>query len=1043
MELRVQSGSTFSYSDVEIAEGELVQSKRLSSDSGREQLENGDVEIALYGSFMGYDTLDDYLDGLTGGFSHLRAQLKDERFNITIEGSIYEGDLSYDEVDDKWIVLLLGDAEEEARERLRRIGDLEQEMRDHVVANGDSELDPHPLTRVWTAGAPTSEGDDPLWMGTVRHRVDDSGNPSRDNAIDQEWGGYQCVGEHRTYRPGILLDQLLPKDVEPHPDHTSAHATTPRTGSVPPIPQETETYVAEDGTETTIDLPRVSVFSVSDWSEPERVRRVDGDTVYRGIPSWTLEEVLDYYLQKAGRRLIATYEPFPSDTIQLVFADDSTDLNASAALGTVGTEGLATGDPREQNFYNADMERPRLPDLAVQHGPVFEKSILPSGFGRCEHLDIAQREQNHADADESAVNPDGSTEYYSPIVGEEEIFYIKAWRRSPKEGMSFGHGKPADTYTAHPPPPRAKYAAKRWGAGRDTRVVEENESSVQLPTRPAQILQVCDKGGMHQKGRIGEIRDLAGDQDSKDYRYFADTIFDPWRDPTLSPDQTKGVANLLDHPSPRHWNIQRGWEREEIETGDVHRYGYHSDSEQFQSGTKAFRWDYLNFKKRGLDHGSRIVLDIEGGDDEVFNTSKTTTAEDIAQAAANEWGSKATRSGNTVTVQDPGFQSINHKPLPWTGGTRPKQATWTKELKDVDGDGEDEAVYTFHPVENIPSNWEVALEYGWPIIPYESEGVYEVAVGGERPDTATISEANCLFWADFRKPGTTEQSYERRAPAKVRDDQGFSDIKEAVQWLNTEGLAKANDGIGLHGLTSPTWAYTTWVRREASQSDRIEVEVEADVSGLDFEVGDPNRGIEWRGYKWLVQKVEQQADRPIATLTLERYSPVSLSVNDLHTQGDTPTLAPPRNVQLQKTLTHALVDKNNNLLEQSTLEDSSVNGPVPTCGSDVLELTWQHPQHEDQARVWYYEVQSIPLNWPSKSTAEFPMWRVYVTTGTVMYDKTPNTLPEYKSTFRVRAVGWPDENGNVETSDFAYPQKQNARVLRTKDIDGSGCVINA
>jgi hypothetical protein len=1031
MELNVRvSGSTYSYTDVELAEGELVRNKKLGSSGGREQLENGDIEVALYGSFAGYETPDAYLDDLSGGFSHLRAQLKDPRFGVTFEGSIYEGDLGYDEVDDKWIVLLLGDAEEELRSRLRKI-DIQERLNELNDEDGITGSLRHKNGLVFTSGAPPSEGTNALWHSTLKHK---DGNT--DNAILSERAGWQSIGRCRFYKPSLLLEQMLPSSVTVSSEHTSAHATNPTTGTVPIIEKPEYTYTAEDGTETDVSQAddnsdwndAVQIFSVRDWSEP----RGEGPTGLGGfdkedavtVPNWTGEELLDYYLTKTGRRLIATYQAFPSETIELVFADDTTDLSASGDLDSAVPEaGLATGDPREQGFYEADMERPRLPDLAVQAGPIFGRTQEASGFGRAEHLDLWQIKMNRGPGGDSVGNDYGVEGTPTPWYSPSSIFLMnsrKVWRLQLKTAYGQSGVGYSVTYVPYPPPPKAKYCAQRWGAGRETKIVEENESVVQLQTRPCPVLAPCD-AQLHERGRTGPqaIHTNNSSAPPTDSNHFGDSVWDPWRDPAV--DNTRGV---------RFAGTVAG-------TADEHRYGY--ECRPITSVLDRLR--PLNFRVKGGEHGTYALFRLVSMKGSTYNvdtkidtdlTNLSNPLDEVANAVATSlqddsgFTNGVTHSGADVviSVTDPVDDNdnilVDLKELDGPALVEPGPGSsegllwWDVSASNAD----DEIVITFTKLQETdavtPTQWDVKEIEGYPVIPYESDQVWELT---QEQFEAAEAAPNALLWKDLRRPGTTDIPYDQRDPADIKVLKGFGSDDEAVQYANTEGIAKANsDPNGVAGLVNPTWARYTWERREASTSPRIVVTIEADISDLEFEVGDPNRALSWRGYTWLVTAVEQQADRPIATLTLERYAD---QPDRAPFAKGSPSIAPPRNVTLQKTLIHELRKKNDNSGDLITTRNA--------VGDDIITISWDHPAHEDQGAVWYYEVQGVPITQPA-------WWRWFVTTGTLYYGKTWRNQKEFIVAYRVRAVGFPDGAGEVETSDFVYPTKQETRVLRSTNI---------
>ena len=1081
MRLKVQDryGTLHTYSDVDIAEGELVVNKKLSSDGGREQLENDDVEIAIYGSFLGFDTPDEFFDSgpaaatlsVTGidstagsaefnvqesdstqqvaqsmadainasstysafnasassgvvsisgtssnvfslggdtsaidwhnllskiagttevsidnvnSFSgtgtlakeppfhrHLRAQLSNTEYGIQIEGSIYEADISYDEVDDKWIVLLLGDAEEEVRERLREI-----DVREVVDAStGDTAtISPH------TTGAPVSEAQNGLYNGTIRHKDGDE-----TKAVLDEWAGWQTVGACNAWRPYSLLEQVLPPSVEVSTEHTSAHATTPETGLVPLVPPPSLDYTSDDGTVQTVNLKPTYIFSIIDWSEPADDTNPDN---VRGTPAWTGEEALDYYLKKTGRRLITRYRAFPSDTLEVVFADDSTDVQTSGDLDTsVPTGGLAPGDPREQGFYEADISRPRFPDLAVQTGEIFEDSLEASEFGFTEHLDVRQYKINRGGEGASPT----FTGWYSPDFDEEpqnKMAQVReTWRSLGEPAYDNRFGTYPDLFVAMPQPTLAKYASERWGVGRDRKVVEENENTVQMQTKPAQILMVMDTD-QHSRGGSG-FKGL--------FNHTTDLTFDPWRDPCFLPMTTNGYP------------FQRGWNHSVTPTNDVHNY----TSQSFPS-TLEDPIDYkIVGKNRSADTDAEIrSLDGVNGPDPVDTTDLThpwfiiepeDTPSDVAQKMAGAivdagaYSNNATASGDTVTIEGMSGNSIDlYLEFPVLTTVR----TYNSSANELE-------IEIISKREPAPTTWNIQQLLGWPIIPYESEEVYEVAAV---QTTSYAIAGHCVLWRDVRKPGTATTHYDDRKPWQTVS-QGEPDV------LATDGIAR-DPGEGLHGLDNSTWAKHTWELREASTSPRIVQKITADITGLDFEVGDPNRGLKWRGYNWLVTQVEQQADRPIATLTLERYTP---NDRQLYSEGQ-PTLAAPRNAKTQKTLTHRMRKGN----------DGKGDALAPPQ-LEVLLVSWDPPRYEDQAAVWYYSVQRRSFDDPSGTVDGF-YWRQAVTTGTKIYLKTVSNTLTYRTSFRIRSVGFPDQNGDVETSDWTYVHKRNPRVLREKRL---------
>jgi hypothetical protein len=801
--------------------------------------------------------------------------------------------------------------------------------------------------------------------------------------------------------PHELLEQALPTDVEVSAEHTSAHATTPTTGAVPPIPPEEQTYTAEDGSRRTVTLPEVHIFSITDWSgpKPEDDLPDDEGAEATGVPAWTGEELLDYYLTKTGRRLIATYREFPSPIIDLVFADDTPNLISTASLDSAVPEsGLEAGADREQSFYESDIQRPRLPDLAVRHGNVHEVSLTADAFGRPEHLDVWQHKMNE-------VGPTTEpTDWYSPISTEHPQD-IQPWRESwraqgefayPAENFNVTTGY-SDAYSAHTPPPMARYAAERWGAGRKTKTVESNESSVSLPTRICQLLLPSDTD-QHARGRSGE---KGGTE------HETDLVYDPWRDPAFHFRTRNGYA------------YDRGWHTRTRSTGDEHQY-------TSRTYPGLYGYDPLGYRVVGAERGSDTtfrVVEIKG--DSYYDIEATikpkqagTTLSDVAQAVADAMMADSVFSSSYTASAEGNEVVIGSVAAPEEGDlvveeTPHDSLSW--EIEYIDTAQEDLVILRFTEQDEIEANtWEIEMIYGWPVVPYESDEVYEIALGQSSLPDQRYSKA--LLWADMRRPGTTDIPYDERTPEGVMSRvPSVTTDQEAYDYLAVDGIAKSTDN-GVAGLVNPCWAYSTWELRDASTRPRIEVEVEVDIAGLDFQVGDGARAVTWQGKDWLVIQMERKADRPVATLTLERYA---RGERVLYSRSE-PSLAAPRDARLRKVLVHELRD------------GDSAGGSLLTTNrpAEILVLQWDTPRYDDQAAVWYYEIQRINTEW----TEPDHYVRQAVTTGTSYYIKTRSTTAEFKSDFRLRAVGFPDENGEVQTSSWVYPTKEDTRILRSTNI---------
>jgi len=875
----IMTGRTgsYSYSDVEIAEGDVVVDTQLTGSRGIEQVESGSLSVAVYNQFQGEATLDAYFDLIDNDFAYIQARLSDAGGSVS--GSVYEGDIQYDEVNGRFTFDFLADAEAVLRERLREIA-----LRDVVT---DTSLAEEQV--VFTTGAPVSEDLTPLYPGTLRHVDASAGerDTTQDTGLTETFAGWQSVGAVMAWLPSDLLTQVIDSqtDIAIDPDAVSAHDTDPVTGEVPRLPAQNMKYKQQ--TLPTKGQPRI--WQVDDWESP--IGESEPRKSITGVPDWTAEELLDYYLQRTGRRVIAQYNGTSLTRIDVYFADDTPDLTASDSIDTtVPAQGIEPGADREQDFYTAETLRPRLPDLAVQVGQLIETSITASDPGHKGLLDVKQQGV-HLD------NNENSTGWYTPYswirdssIDATSDLTVDTYRITYRDRDDLALDA-YDLWSAWTMPPYAKYASERWSAGRETKVVEGPESTIQLPVELPQLLFPM----VH---RSGETRGQAN-------RAQRNHVLDPLKDPFFRPG-SKGAATL-DFLFP-----------EQAATSDSHQY----------------------------------------------------------------------------------------------------------KIRNVDGEPDANELYNGTDGIGITTPWLVQYQYGYPLVPYESSSVYEtVTAEGARTNRAFNQPAS-LLWADLREPG--EQRYQLASDgnkntqlpyiAKAYRDRELIDtdtsgpvfpvdrelLNDASSLLGIDGLSKppaqpaTQDEVqqrGFGGLFNASWAWSTWAQHKASTLERMQVTVEVDTANLEYQVGDSNKCLQWRGYTWLVAEEERRVDRTVSTLVLERYVQRE---RELYSTKRQATVGRPREVTSQRVATHILRQDDQTPGDQagSTIRDGQ--------GESYRLIQWSPPQWEDQLAIMYYEVQALDTsNWEQ-------VWqRRAVTTGTAIYLDWERSLRFVDSPIRVRAVGWP------------------------------------
>ena len=89
------------------------------------------------------------------------------------------------------------------------------------------------------------------------------------------------------------------------------------------------------------------------------------------------------------------------------------------------------------------------------------------------------------------------------------------------------------------------------------------------------------------------------------------------------------------------------------------------------------------------------------------------------------------------------------------------------------------------------------------------------------------------------------------------------------------------------------------------------------------------------------------------------------------------------------------------------------------------------PRFDDQLGYFYFELQK-PDRRTSAPAQGQNVWRRWcVTFATTVYVRwqTPQNVETFEGSIRVRAVGFPDANGDVEASAWAYPKKQTPVTL--------------
>jgi len=887
-----RDGFAQTYSDIELAEGDVVVDTQLSGSGGIEQVESGSMSLAVYNEFQGEPTLDAYFDTIDSDYEYLQARVQDAGGSVS--GSIYEGGIQYDEVSGRFTFDFLADAEAVLRDRLRKVA-----LRD-VVTDTSQAVE----QVVFTAGAPVAEDLTPLYPGTLRHVEGSAGvrDPQQDSGLTESFAGWQSVGAIMAWLPSDLLTQVIDSqlNLQISPTETSAHDTDPVTGEIPGIPAQNAKYKQE--TVDTKGSPRI--WQIDDWEGPIGESQPRKDVT--GVPDWTGEELLDYYLQRTGRRVIAQYDGTSLTRINLYFADDTPELIASDSIDTaVPASGIEAGADREQDFYQAETRRPRLPDLAVQVGQLVEGSITASDPGHTGLLDVRQQGV-HADGNND------STGWYTPYnwirdssIGALDELTVDTYRITYRDRDSLALDA-YDYWSAWVQPPYAKYASERWSAGRETKVVEGPESTINLPVELPQLLFPM-KHGAETRGQS--------------HRAQRNHVMDPLKDPYFRPG-SKGAATL-DFLFP-----------EQYETGDNHTY-----------------------KIRNVD----------------------------SEPDVNEF------------------------------------------YNGLDGIG-------------ITTPWLVQYQYGYPIVPYESDAVYETVVAeGSRTERA-FNQAASLLWTDLREPG--EQRYgpandgnkNTSLPylAKAYRDRELieTDTSGAVYPVDRELLNDAASLQGIDGLSKPpaqpatqdevqqrgygglynaSWAWHTWSLHKASALERLQVTVEVDTAELDYQVGDSNKGLSWRGYTWLVAEEERRVDRTVSTLVLERYVQRE---RELYSSERQASVGAPRDVTSQITATH--------LLRKDDQAKGDQQGPTIRGGQEesFRLIQWAPPRWEDQLAIMYYEVQALDTSYWAQ------VWqRRAVTTGTAIYLAWSRPeLTFVDSPIRVRAVGWPTrETLEVKELDATAP----------------------
>lgn len=910
-----RDGLTQSYSDVELAEGDVVVDTQLSGSGGIEQVESGSMSLAVYNEFQGARTLDEYFNTIDSDFEYLQARITDAGGSVT--GSIYEGDIQYDEVSRRFTFDFLADAEAVLRDRLRKVA-----LRD-VVTDASQAVE----QVIFTAGAPVTENLTPLYPGTLRHVEGSAGvrDPQEDSGLTESFAGWQSVGAIMAWLPSDLLTQVIDSqsNLDVDPEATSAHDTDPVVGEIPGIPAQNAKYKRQPV--DTKGSPRI--WQVDDWEGPIGESQPRKDIT--GVPDWTGEELLDYYLQRTGRRVIAEYDGTSLTRINIYFADDTPELTASDSIDTaVPATGIEPGADREQDFYTAETKRPRLPDLAVQIGQLAEESITASDPGHTGLLDVRQQGV-HADGNRD------STGWYTPYnwirdssidaLDELTVDTYRITYRDRDDRALDGY----DYWSAWVQPPYAKYASERWSAGRETKIVEGPESTINLPVELPQLLF--------------PMKHVRGDTRGQANRAQRNHVFDPLKDPYFRPG-SKGAATL-DFLFP-----------EQYETADSHQY----------------------------------------------------------------------------------------------------------KIRNTDGEPDANELYNGTDGIGITTPWLVQYQYGYPIVPYESDAVYETVVAeGSRVERAFNQPAS-LLWTDLREPG--EQRYQLAGDGNknnqltyiakayrdrelIETDTSITDpvfpvdrdlLNDASSLLGIDGLSKppvqspTQDEVqqrGYGGLYNASWAWHTWALHKASTLERLQVTVEVDTAELDYQVGDSNKALSWRGYTWLVAEEERRVDRTVSTLVLERYVTRS---RELYSSERQATVGAPRDVTSQITATH--------LLRKDDQAKGDQQGSTIRGGQEksFRLVQWAPPRWEDQLAIMYYEVQALDTsNWQQ-------VWqRRAVTTGTAIYlSWSPAELTFVDSPIRVRAVGWPTrETLQVKELDATAPYDP-AEPASTRTIEVATPVVS-